>query len=173
MSNELLGTYTPEEVTVTISGVFGVHTISGFADGSYVNVSRMVAASELYIGGDLTAYRVKRRNKSATVGITLHAAAVSNTVLQQIQAADESDSGNTYVFSILIKDGSGMSKFFARQAFIASVPDTSFSTGADTRDWTIQAVSMNFEVGGNTPLSASDVAVIEAMGGQVPTVWRQ
>lgn len=172
-TNALLGTYTPEEVIVTISGEFGVHTISGFADGTFVNVSRITPASELYVGSDLTAFRVKRRNKAASIGVTLHQAAPSNTVLQQIQSADEEDSGNTYVFSILIKDASGMSKFFARQAFVATVPDTTFSSGAENRDWTIQAVSMAMDLGGNTLLSDADVQVIESMGGEVPAEWRQ
>lgn len=172
MATEVLGTYTPEEVTVVISGEFGVHTVTGFADGTFINISRITPASELYVGSDLTAFRVKRRNKAANIGITLHQAAASNTVMQDIQAADEEDSGNTYVFSILVKDSSGMSRFFARQAFIATVPDVGFSSTAENRDWAIQAVSMVMNLGGNTKLSPADVAVIEAMGGEVEAAWR-
>lgn len=172
-SDSLLGTYMPEEVSMTLIGNGWTHTVSGFADGTFINVSRMSPASELTMGSDLTAFRTKRRNKASNIGVTLHQAATSNAVFQDIQIADEEDSRNRFIFNVMIKDSSGMTKFFARQAFISTIPDTTFSSGAENRDWAIQAVSMVSNIGGNTLLSDAEVATIEALGGTVESSWRQ
>src|SRR4051812_37394058 len=108
MADALLGSYSPESMVIVISKGDFIHTISGFADGTFLNFARRVPASDLYVGADLTTGRVKRRNKATDITITLHQFATSNAVLQALQRADEDDDlGNTWVFNITIKDLSG------------------------------------------------------------------
>lgn len=168
----VLGSYSPEEVAIVISKGNFVHSISGLADGSFVNVSRITPASELYVGADLSAGRVKRRNRAANITVTLHQWSASNNVLQALQRADEEDSGNEWVFAITIKDNSGTTIFSAAQAFVATIPDSGFSTTAETREWMIQAVNMTANVGGNTAMDPSTVAALSVLGEEVPERWR-
>jgi len=168
-----LGSYSPEEVAIVISKGSFVHAISGLADGTFINVSRMAPASELYVGSDLSAGRVKRRNRAANISVTLHQWSPSNNVLQALQRADEEDSGNEWVFAITIKDNSGTTKFSAAQAFVATIPDTSMSSTAETREWIIQAVNLSSGVGGNTQMDAATVAALGVLGEEVPERWRQ
>lgn len=172
MADSLLGNYSPESMVVILSKGDLTHTITGFADGTFLNISRITPASELYVGADLSTARVKRRNKASTINITLHQFSASNAVLQALQRADEEDDGNKWVFAITIKDLSGTSVWSSNQAFVATNPDASYSTTAETRDWVLQAVSLNANIGSNTLFDASEVQAMQALGSDVPDRWQ-
>lgn len=42
----LIGNYSPESVVVILSKGDFVHQVTGFADGTFINATRLVAASE-------------------------------------------------------------------------------------------------------------------------------
>lgn len=173
-SDIILGTYSPEEVTILITVADQTHIVSGLATGTFVNVTRTTPASSLVVGSDLSAFRVKRRNKASDIAITLHQASISNRVFQQMQIADEEDATDTYVFSIVIKDNSGQSLYFARQAFIGTQADSGFSDSetGENREWMIHAVNLQTLVGGNTKMDESAVSVVEALGGSIEDRWK-
>lgn len=171
-SDILIGNYSPEEVTVVISASGVSQQITGFADGTFLTATRLVAASEPYIGSDLSGGRVKRRNRSTNVTLSLHQYAASNTFLQQLQRADEEDSGNTYVASCLIKDNSGQTLFFSNQTIIASTPDATLSSTTETRDWTLFMFNCDSYIGGNTQLDAEMANNVESLGGVVEDRWK-
>ena len=52
MSDILIGNYSPEAVVITLSKGAFVHQVTGFADGTFISATRMVPASEPYIGSD-------------------------------------------------------------------------------------------------------------------------
>lgn len=173
MSDSLLGSYSPESMVIVLSKGDFVHTIQGLADGTFLTFARMTAASELYVGADLSTGRVRRRNKATDITLTLHQYSVSNAVLQALQRADEEDdTGRKWVFSITIKDLSGTSVWSSNQAFIATVPDAPFSTTTETRDWVISAVSLDANIGANTLFDAAEVAAMAALDTEVPTRWQ-
>lgn len=172
MADSLIGNFLPEDLTIILSKGDFVHRVTGFADGTFISATRMVPASEPYIGADLTGGRVKRRNRSMNVTVTLHQYAASNTVLQALQAADENDSGNEWVVACTIKDVSGQTIFFSNQTIIASTPDVTFSTTTETRDWTFFMFGSDNVIGGNTQLSAAEVAAVNALGGTVEDKWQ-
>ena len=172
MADILIGNYSPEEVIVIFSVAGVTEQISGFADGTFITASRMIPASEPYIGSDLTGGRVKRRNRSMNITLSLHQYAASNTFLQEVQRADENDSGNSYVGSMTIKDNSGQTLFFSSQTIIASTPDVTLSSTTETRDWQFFMFNSDNYIGGNTQLSDSTVNAIESLGGSVDARWR-
>lgn len=172
MADTVIGNYLPESVTVILSKGDFVHRVTGFADGTFINATRLVPASEPYIGADLTGGRVKRRNRSMNIGITLHQYASSNSVLQSLQKADEDDDGNTWVVNCTVKDVSGQTLFFSDQTIIASTPDVTLSTTTETRDWSLFMFNSDNYVGGNTPMGDAEVAAIEATGGTVEARWQ-
>ena len=172
MSDILIGNYSPESVNVIISVGGFVHQITGFVEGSFLSATRMVAASEPYIGSDLSGGRVKRRNRSMNVTVSLHQYSQSNYVLQALQRADEDDDGNAYVASMTIRDQSGQTMFFSSQTIIATTPDVTLSNTTEMRDWTFFMFNTDNYIGGNTPLDAAAVAAVEAVGGTVEPRWR-
>lgn len=172
MADALLGNYSPESVVVVLSKGEFLHTVQGYADGTFLNVSRITPASELYVGSDLSAGRVKRRNKASTITLTLHQFSPSNAVLQALQRADEEDDSDRWVVAMTIKDNSGTTLFSSNQAFVATIPDTGLSSTTETRDWVFQAVSLSSNVGSNTRFDQAEVAAMEALGAEVPARWQ-
>lgn len=173
MADSLLGNYSPESMVIVLSKGDFVHTITGYADGTFLTIDRITPASELYVGADLSTGRVKRRNKASTITLTLMQHAASNAVMQALQRADEDDDiGNEWVFAITIKDLSGTGVWSSNQAFIATNPSTTFSTTTETRDWVIQAVSLSANIGSNTLFDSAEVAAMNALGAEVDTRWQ-
>lgn len=173
MSNEVIGNYLPDDFTIILSKGDFVHRIVGYADGTFINMDRLVPTSEPYQGvGDSAFGRVKRRVTAMNVTITLHQYSPSNTVLQQLQLADANTSGNEWVFNCLMKDASGQTVGSSSNAIIAAPPNVSFSTTTETRDWNIYLFGSDLFIGGNTPLAPDQVAAVEAAGGEVEARWQ-
>lgn len=172
MASNFIGNYLPDDFTIVLSKGDFVHKITGFADGTFVSMDRLVPTSEPYQGvGDNAFGRVKRRVTAMNVTITLHQYSPSNTVLQQLQTADSNTPGNEWVFNCTMKDLSGQTVVSSNNAIIAAPANASFSSTTETRDWTIYMFGSDLFIGGNTPLAASDVAAVNAVGGDVDPRW--
>ena len=46
MADIVIGNYSPEAVTIVISKGSFVHQVTGFAEGTFISATRLVAASE-------------------------------------------------------------------------------------------------------------------------------
>lgn len=171
MADLNLGTYSPEDIQVVISVADVVHTISGYADGTFLNVSREVPSSELYQGSDNSGGRTLRSNKAGTITLTLHQLSASHDVLSQLHKNDHEARDNTWLFSVLIKDNTGRSLYYGRQSFISQFPDSTFSNQVETRDWAFQCIDLEQTIGGNGKLDPATEQAIVALGGQVDPRW--
>ena len=169
--SEILATYSPEDVVVVLSNGQFSHVITGYADGTFVNITREVPASTLYVGSDVSNARVVRANKASTVTLSLHQASSSNDVLSQLLANDEETRDNTWLFSLTIKDNTGRSLYFSRQAFISAEPDRMYSTGIENRDWGIQCVSLGGVTGGNGSYDPATADSVTQLGGTIDPRW--
>lgn len=173
MADTGIGNYLPDDFTIILSKGDFIHRVTGFADGTFISMDRLVPTSEPYQGvGDNSQGRVKRRVTSQNVTITLHQYSPSNTVLQQLQNADANTSGNEWVFSCTMKDLSGQTVVSSNSAIIASPTNASFSSSTETRDWTIYMFGSDLFIGGNMLLSDADVAAVRALGGDVDARWQ-
>lgn len=174
MANNFIGNYAPDLFTIVLSKGDFVHTVSGFADGTFVSMNRLVPTSVPYQGVGLSNSfgRVKRSVTGMTVDITLHQYSPSNTVLQQLQIADANVSDNTWVFAVTIKDLSGQTVASSNSAIIAAPPAVEFGSDTSTRAWQIHFFGSDLFIGGNSPLDAAEVAAVEAAGGTVDQRWR-
>lgn len=173
MADNFIGNYAPDDFTIVISKGDFTHTITGFADGSFVTMNRIVPSSTPYVGvGSNSSGRVKRRVTAMTVDINLHQYSPSNTVLQQLQIADANTSNNDWVFNAMLKDPSGQTVASTNSAIIAAPPAVEFSSETSTRTWQIYFFGSDLFIGGNIPLSDSEVAAVEAAGGEVDPRWQ-
>jgi hypothetical protein len=171
MANEVLASYSPEDVNIVISkGTFS-HVLTGYVDGTFLNITRLVAASEPYSGADVSNARVVRANKNSSVTVTLHQTSESIDVLAQLLRNDEATRDSTWLFSMTIKDNSGRSLFYSRQCYIGTSPDNAYSTGIEGRDWVIHCVKLEQFAGGNGELSPDTAATLIDLGGSYADRW--
>lgn len=173
MADTGIGNYLPDDFTIILSKGDFIHRVTGFADGTFISMDRIVPTSEPYQGvGDNAFGRVKRRVTAMNVTVTLHQYSPSNTVLQALQNADANNSGNDWVFSCTMKDLSGQTVVSSSNAIIAAPANASFSSTTETRDWNIYMFGSDLFIGGNMLLSAADVAAVNAVGGTVEARWQ-
>lgn len=171
MSANILSTYFPEAVTVVIANDKFSHVVNGVAEGTFITVSRDTPATNLVIGGDMSAMRVRRKNRSGSINVTLMQGSDSNDVFSQILRNDEDAMNNDWLFSITVKDGSGRSVFFSPQAYIANMPDIAFGTDAENREWVIQCIDITSHVGGGGLLDPSTTDTLDAVGYTPDPSW--
>ena len=171
-TSEILGTYSPENIVIVLSNSKMSHTISGYADGTFMSITRQAPHAALYTGADLSNARVVRGNKGATVTLTLHQAGESNDVLSALLAADELSRDGSDCFSITIKDTIGRSMYYSPVAFLGNNPDASFGVDIETRDWQIHCVSLTQNTAGNGKVTPDGVGTLQALDVEVDARWR-
>lgn len=174
-AESLLGSFSPEDLVITLGlKGGGTHQVSGFADGTFVTISRTMPSSTLYTGADNTGARLVRKNRAASITLSLHQTGESNDVLSALLALDEQDSSpsGSGIFSIFIKDLNGRSLYHADQAFIGTQPDSTFGTEIGTRDWVLSAVRLNQTIAGNAQISPDTVADLESLGVVTESRWQ-
>lgn len=172
MASNYLSTFAPNDVTVTIIKGNISHNVSGFSEDSIVSVELNAGTYSLYTGADDTNTRIFNANTAGTISLPLQQTSNSNDVLQMLYEADRNSRDSSGLFSILVKDNSGRSIFFAREAFISVVPNSSFGNSMQIREWQILAPKLDSYVGGNAKLTPEDAQAIEALGGNVADEWR-
>lgn len=171
--SDVLASYSPEDVTVVISvPAVGIsHTVSGYVEGSFLTISRLVMGSEPYAGADNSHARVVRANKSATITLSLAQYSESNDIFSQLLENDSQSRDSTWIFNVLVKDQSGRSLYFSRQSYLGGHPDSSFSDAVDGRDWNIHCTHLDQTLGGNGQLSPPIAQELTDLGGEVEDRW--
>lgn len=136
-------TYDPKAVVITIGGV----PMSGFSDGTFLEISRDAQAFTKVVGADGTTTRVKSNNTGGTMTVTLKQSSPSNDVLSAFAQADALS--NAGVVPILVKDLSGNSVYFSATGWIQKIADSTFSADVSDRAWTLDLADVDIFVGSN------------------------
>lgn len=172
MTTSRVATLSPIDVTVVISQSGFTHVVSGYAEDSNIMVERGSDNYDKYVGVDNKTSRIYKSDKSGMITLTLAQTSVSNDVLDQLQRNDSNARNSSQLFSVIVRDGSGRSVYHAQEAWVSKTPNSQFGSGMNTREWVLQAADMTSFIGGNAPISAEDVASLEAIGGTVSADWR-
>lgn len=172
MADNNLGTYSPDDCIAIITYGEIAHAISGWAEGTLITAERTNPYSTMVSGADQTGYRVFRRNDSGSITLSLIQSSQSNDFLNYLLEVDMETRDNSALFTISVIDGTGRSRFFAKDCFIESKPSASFSTEGENRDWVISSNSLQMDIGGNAKIGAEVVAQLEKLGYDVPARWR-
>jgi hypothetical protein len=136
-------TYDPKFVTVT----FGPVIISGFAEGTFVNVARNGDLFEKSRGADGSVDRVNKNARDGRVTVTLKQTSRTNDQLSLI--AEQDLLSNTGKYPLTITDKLGTTFVFAAQAWIAKDPDPDLADSLSNREWIFDTGLMEKFIGGN------------------------
>lgn len=169
MSVQQLASYSPLDVAVIISQPSSgfTHKIVGFMADSFVSVERDSDTWTHETGVDNFATRTYMANTSGKFTLSLQQTSPSNDILTQLYNRDASSRNNSGLFEITVKDGSGRSVYSSTQAYIGKVPNSSFGSAVQGRDWVINAPRVLSNIGGNSLMVDEDVSSLTAIGGSV------
>ena len=172
MTTSRVATLSPIDVTVVISQAGFTHVVSGYAEDSNIMVERGADNFEKHVGVDNKTSRIYKADKSGMITLTLAQTSVSNDVLDQLQRNDSNARNSSQLFSVIVKDGSGRSVYHSQETWVSKPPNSQFGASMNSREWVLQASDMTSFIGGNAPISAEDVASLEALGVMVSAEWR-
>ena len=134
-------TYSPGQVVISVCG----YIVEGWSNIS-VTFNSPVFKQIRGIRGKNT--RVRNKDTSATVRISLIQSSVANDVLTNLLQEDQNSGASR--LDITIKDNSGTGLFSSATAYIEGFPETSYSASQSERVWTVLCdASSNIRVGGN------------------------
>ena len=137
-------TYDPKQVIITIGGV----PMSGFAEGTFLEVVRNEPTWNTVVGADGLVTRGKTNNFSGTLTLTLKQSSPSNDVLSGFMALDEAT--NAGVVPILVKDLSGNSIYFGARCWVTQYANSAFGKDIADRVWTLTMDEADIFVGSNS-----------------------
>lgn len=138
-----VSTFDPKSVVITIGGI----PISGYADGTFLEITADNQQFSKVVGADGYTTRVKSNNYGGVMTLTLAQTSPSNDYLSGILHLDRAS--NTGVVPILIKDLSGTTVIFSATAWIQQFPDVSFGNEMNNRAWTFDLAEIDIMIGGN------------------------
>lgn len=121
--------------------------MSGFADGTFLEITRDEQAFTKVTGADGYTSRVKSNNRGGLLTLTLLETSPSNDVLSGIAALDEV--ANAGVVPVFVKDMSGNSTYFSATGWVQKLPDSTFGKEINTRAWAIDLADVDIFVGSN------------------------
>lgn len=140
-----LRVYDPKQVVIA----FGAIPVSGFADGTFLNVEQNEDAFSLQVGTDGEACRSRSNNNSARITFTLMQSSLSNDLLSAQHELDKALPLGAGAVPLLIKDLSGRSLFTCQKAWIVRYPSAEFGREATGREWVIETDALIAVHGGN------------------------
>lgn len=135
MSDEF-GNYSPDQIVV----VFGGADIQGFADGTFVKAVRNEKSFKTKVGAGGAVTRIRSRNFTGMITVTLQSIAPTNDVLQAFLDADEEF--GTGVKALLIKDLNGNMLATAEKAWVTKVPDMERSDDGPNTEWEFECARL-------------------------------
>ncbi len=136
-------TYNPADVQLVIAG----NPISGYADGTFINIARNNPSYTSGTGSTGEGWRAKSNDKSGTCTITLLQTSRSNDALSALSALDEASGDG--VGPLLLKDNSGRSLYAAETCWIEKPADSEFAREQSDREWVIKTDKLNVFIGGH------------------------
>ncbi len=136
-------TYDPGAIIIIFLGI----KITGFADGTFVEIERDEDAYKKTVGAGGEVARTRSRNLSGKATFTLMGSSFCNDLLSAAAILDESLGSG--VGPILIKDLNGTTLIHGANAWIQKVPKVPFGKELTDREWVIDIDAVEFLVGGN------------------------
>lgn len=138
--------YDPGRIVLVVNGV----QIQGYADSTFVKVSRNEPTfkGKSGAGGDYT--RTRNRNRSGKITITLLAESPSNDYLSALIATDEQSIGGAgAVGPSMVKDLNGTTLCQGANSWVVQPADAEYGDESPNREWVIEVSELLMLVGGS------------------------
>ena len=136
-------TYRASEVSIAFGGAL----LSGYGDGTFVQIAYNNDFFTLQKGADSEGLRSSSEDLSARITITLMQGSASNDVLSGFLSADVL--ANVGGLPLLVKDNSGRELHAAESAWIVKYPDTERAKEGSQVQWVLETDKLNSFVGGH------------------------
>lgn len=138
-----LKSYSPDRIKIIV----GAHSITGTADGTFVEIEPVGdgVVSEAGAYGEVA--RAISLDTRHTITLTLQQTSRSNDVLSAIHDRDRITGGDGAV-PITVTDLRG-STLFAGQGWVVNKATATYSKGLEAKEWTLEAVGSFFNGGTN------------------------
>ncbi len=140
--------YSPKDVIISLAGL---HTISGYADGTFVRITKDMKPFSKVRAMDGEVARMYNEDEGFKVEVTIAQSSTSNNILTGIYNVDTAT--HMGKFPMFIKDTKGQTNFFAATAWIEMIPEVTFSSQLETRTWTFGCSGAVITIGGNNDTS--------------------
>ncbi len=137
-------TYDPKKVIV----IFGGRALSGFAEDDMVTIKPLGDGMQIYSGADGEVGRSVDPNQTFEVTVALATSSESNTYLSNCYNKDRATGKG--MAPLIIKDLSGETLFFAKQAWPQNFPESKRGRKIDNQEWVFNTGQVtNPIIGGN------------------------
>lgn len=139
-----LALYSPEDVVILLGGIY---PITGTHEGSFVAIAEPANKWETTITSDGRVSRTHIKDPTHLVSVTLASTADDNSIFSAWTSADGVLFGA--MIPLFIKDNMGTTLFYAPMSWVEKVPEASFSTDVEPREWIIRTAGATSSIGGN------------------------
>ena len=136
-------TYDPGQVDLNVGG----RDITGYADGTFIDVERNVDQTTLVVGADGESTVALSQNRSGKFTITLQQSSPSNDYLNSLCNALEARSGG--FVPVLVKDNNGTTLAAAKKAWVVKRAKASFGKDVENREWILESGNLALDIGGS------------------------
>jgi len=138
-------TYNAAKIVVIYNGF----NITGFADGTFINITQQNDGITTQVGADGELARAVNTDRRCTVTVTLQQTSPANDFLSTMYSIDALTCGGR-IGPLLIQDLCGDTIFAASDAWIVKPADIEFGKEVTTRAWAIHTgAPAVYLVGGN------------------------
>jgi hypothetical protein len=135
--------YSPLKINLIV----GPQQITGYADGTFVEVDYDEDAFTKKIGADGKVTRIASANLSGSMTITLDQASDSNDYLSGLAAVDRTTGAG--VVPVMLRDTGGNTLITGAEAWIRKIAGPAFSNKSEDRKWVIDIAELVLHTGGN------------------------
>lgn len=137
-------TYDPKKNII----IYGGRQLTGFAEDDMITIKPLGDGMQIYSGADGEVGRSVDPNRTFEVKVSLATSSKSNDYLSECYNKDRRT--GSYMLPLTIKDLSGSTLFFAKQAWVQNFPESKRGRKIDNQDWTLNTGQVNDPViGGN------------------------
>lgn len=139
-----LTTYSPSDVIVSIGGF---HTVTGYADGTFVRILKEMKPFDKQRAMDGEISRIYSQDDVFKVELSIMQSSGSNNILSMLYNIDIAT--RVGKFPMIIKDSRGQTSFVALTAWVEQIPDVTFAKDLQVWTWTFGCTEATLMVGGN------------------------
>lgn len=137
--------YDPARVTLVVNG----KQITGFADGTFIKITRMTPSFSSKAGAGGEVVRTRSRDKRGKIEITLLPSSPSNDDLSAAIATDEQIAGGVgAVGPFMLKELNGTTVATAGETWVTQPADLEFAADPTNRPWVLECADVKMFVGG-------------------------